>query len=66
MERPTLRILREQAATPQGTGELSLQARVERLIAQVAEMQVALTSLDPSRRSPNVKALGNARLKVES
>ncbi|KAF7821227.1 uncharacterized protein G2W53_026682 [Senna tora] len=38
MERPILRILREQATTPQGTGELSLQARVERLIAQVAEM----------------------------
>ncbi|KAF7844132.1 uncharacterized protein G2W53_001037 [Senna tora] len=29
---------RKQTATPQGTGELSLQARVERLIAQVVEM----------------------------
>ncbi|KAF7821186.1 uncharacterized protein G2W53_026641 [Senna tora] len=28
--------------------------------------QVALTSVDLSKRSPNVLALGNARLKVES
>ncbi|KAF7821149.1 uncharacterized protein G2W53_026604 [Senna tora] len=38
MERPALRMLREQAATPQGTDELSLQAHAKRLIAQVAKM----------------------------